>query len=146
MASPCRKCGATKTSHAKRGLTRWLLEKLGFKLRVCGGCRRYRIFRHTRSESGSRAEASQAMDQPSVSMQQATEVLRGQTAAGPAAAASAISDTASEPMGSALAPLACPECGSTNYRRSRRTSWERARGIPRMLRCRECRRRFEAPD
>src|SRR5690348_1487209 len=118
MASPCQKCGATKTGHAKPGLMRWLFEKLGFRLRVCGGCRRYRIFRDTRTESGSSDESSRGVDQPTASVQPASDDLRAQPASSQSVAALTVPDTTSESAGSALTPLACPECGSTNYRRS----------------------------
>jgi len=39
----------------------------------------------------------------------------------------------------------CPACGSTAYRRSRRTTLERILLRPRMARCRKCRRRFPYP-
>src|SRR5437762_3487695 len=63
MASPCPRCGATKTGHVKRGLARWLLEQFGFRLRICGGCRRYRIFRFTRAakDGGSNHDSSHAV-------------------------------------------------------------------------------------
>jgi len=39
----------------------------------------------------------------------------------------------------------CPACGSTAYRRSRRTLLERILLRPRMARCRNCRKRFPYP-
>jgi transcription elongation factor Elf1 len=39
----------------------------------------------------------------------------------------------------------CPACGSTSYRRSRRTTLERILLRPRMARCRNCRKRFPYP-
>ena len=39
----------------------------------------------------------------------------------------------------------CPACGSTSYRRSRRTTLERILLRPRMARCRKCRKRFPYP-
>ncbi|MGD0456445.1 MAG: hypothetical protein ABSC21_01710 [Terriglobia bacterium] len=39
----------------------------------------------------------------------------------------------------------CPVCGSTEYRRSRRTILERILLRPRMARCRKCRNRFPYP-
>ena len=39
----------------------------------------------------------------------------------------------------------CPACGSTEYRRSRRTTLERILLRPRMARCRKCRKRFPYP-
>jgi transcription elongation factor Elf1 len=40
----------------------------------------------------------------------------------------------------------CPVCGSTSYRRSRRTSLERILLRPKMARCRNCRKRFPYPQ
>lgn len=48
---------------------------------------------------------------------------------------------ASDP-GSKPAPAACPRCGSTDYRRSRRGWWERLVGHGPMARCRTCHQRF----
>jgi hypothetical protein len=39
----------------------------------------------------------------------------------------------------------CPVCGSTSYRRSRRTTLERILLRPKMARCRNCRKRFPYP-
>ena len=39
----------------------------------------------------------------------------------------------------------CPACGSTEYRRSRRTTLEKILLRPRMARCRNCRKRFPYP-
>jgi uncharacterized Zn finger protein len=39
----------------------------------------------------------------------------------------------------------CPACGSTSYRRSRRTTLERILLRPKMARCRKCRKRFPYP-
>jgi len=40
----------------------------------------------------------------------------------------------------------CPVCGSTEYRRSRRTTLERILLRPKMARCRNCRKRFPFPE
>ena len=40
----------------------------------------------------------------------------------------------------------CPACGSTSYRRSRRNILERILLRPRMVRCRNCRKRFPYPE
>jgi hypothetical protein len=39
----------------------------------------------------------------------------------------------------------CPACGSTSYRRSRRTTLEHLLFRPKMARCKDCRRRFPYP-
>ena len=43
-------------------------------------------------------------------------------------------------------PGRCPYCGSSNYRRSRRTAAERLLFRPRMARCGHCRKRFPYPQ
>jgi hypothetical protein len=40
----------------------------------------------------------------------------------------------------------CPACGSTEYRRSHRTTLERMLRRPKMARCRKCRHRFPYPN
>jgi len=43
-------------------------------------------------------------------------------------------------------PSRCPFCGSTKYRRSRRSAAERLLFRPKMARCSHCRKRFPLPD
>lgn len=43
-------------------------------------------------------------------------------------------------------PEACPRCGSLDFRRSRRRWYDRVLRRPKMVRCRNCRRRFSGPQ
>ncbi len=45
MATPCRRCGTTKTEPVSRGALRGLARVLGFKLRRCARCQRRRWLR-----------------------------------------------------------------------------------------------------
>lgn len=42
-APPCRKCGSTKTGSASHGFLYNLARFFGYRLRMCGGCRRLRL-------------------------------------------------------------------------------------------------------
>src|SRR5204863_8311069 len=45
MALPCPKCGGTKTESVRASLLYWLAEAFGYRLRTCGRCRSYRLFK-----------------------------------------------------------------------------------------------------
>ncbi|HLY63275.1 MAG TPA: hypothetical protein VKV95_21225 [Terriglobia bacterium] len=46
-AAPCRRCGSTKTGSARRGLLYNIANLCGYRLRLCGGCRRLRLISRT---------------------------------------------------------------------------------------------------
>lgn len=43
MATPCRKCRATKTEPVRHGWRYNLARRFGYRLRTCSRCRRYRL-------------------------------------------------------------------------------------------------------
>ena len=59
-AKPCRKCGSTKTGSVPHGLLFKLARTFGYRLRLCGGCRRLRLVRRN-------TEAEPEMIRPPVS-------------------------------------------------------------------------------
>ena len=69
---------------------------------------------------------------------------------GPTTAGKKIQPTAGEQKDSASSSSQesgrCPYCGSSNYRRSRRTAAERLLFRPKMARCGHCRKRFPFPE
>ena len=107
MGTPCRKCGAEKTENVHHGLMYSLAKALGYRLRICSRCHRFRLFpRH-----GERAVTTQ---EP-------------------------------RPVSKTQEKGACPKCGKSDYRRSRRHLWERLLFRRRMVRCRACKTRFPMP-
>lgn len=116
MASPCRKCGASKTDPTHHGFVASVAGLFGFRVRKCARCRRLRFLlphEHTDEPSPSKAPAS-----PQATPKQG---LAGSKAS---------------------SEFACPNCGSTDIRRSKRHWYERVLGRDPMARCRKCRYRF----
>jgi hypothetical protein len=81
----------------------WLLAKFGYRLRVCGGCRRYRIIRaHGRSEAALKPGSSESPEHGKANLQQhseadAVESVQCQAEPVQGAAASAIPPPAERP-------------------------------------------------
>ncbi len=116
MATPCRKCGATKTESVYHGTAYSLARRFGYRLRVCSRCRRYRLLdldEHPDAPVMRDAPPKLAPDPPPVP---------------------------SEPPGTRRSE--CPRCGSTDHYRSRRRWYERLFRRSAMARCRRCQKRF----
>lgn len=122
MATPCRKCGATKTEAVGHGLLYNLARKFGYRLRKCSRCQRRRLLPPHASKDSPPRSNSQLRD--SEALEFAAEDANEK-----------------EPERSDV----CPRCGQKDYRRSRRRWWERLTRRPPMVRCRACRRRFPEP-
>lgn len=123
MASPCKNCGATKTEPVHRGLRSKLAKKLGYDLRLCARCRKYRLIDRYR-------RASPELP-PGVS---------------PGAVAPDLSPSAPPRVRDPEASNGCPKCGSTHFHRSRRGFFERVLLRRRaMARCSRCNFRFPVP-
>jgi hypothetical protein len=121
MASPCRKCGATKTEPVRAGLRYKLARQLGYELRKCARCRKLRLLPRRKKRT---TEAEAASEE---------------------AAAAPVQDPAAfyDPDGFD----GCPRCGRMKFHRSRRGWLER--GVlrhPPMVRCSACGYRFPAPQ
>jgi hypothetical protein len=108
-APPCRRCGSTKTGSARHGFLYNIAHLLGYRLRLCGGCRRLRLVARTPAAE--------------------PEVIR----------TTEVKTLTSTPPNNSPA---CPYCGSTDFRRSRRRWYDYLLKRPKMARCRTCRRRF----
>jgi hypothetical protein len=129
MATPCKKCGATKVESIYHGFFYKLARSYGYRLCVCSRCKRRRLIPLHRS-SAAKPEA--------VSSESLEEI------AAPPPEPQEHTHKAHDPT------LKCPKCGKSDYRRSRRQWWEHLIGRPHMYRCRACRSRFpriaEEPD
>ena len=161
MGSPCPRCGATKTESVRHGFIYDTAWKMGYHMRRCSDCNRWRFLRR-----GSR-------DHPhpnDLTLEQLQESFNRKIAAAggippmplgrqgenvpsnPSEQSRVQSDrpgTSSVGVVVAAADFEdhrkCPRCGSTAYRRSRRRWFERLLRRPRMARCLRCRHRFPYP-
>jgi hypothetical protein len=160
MASPCPRCGAIKTESVRHGIIYHLFWSLGYHLRRCSQCDRWRVFRRGRSRAeleevpvpNSGADSSLEVGGESPPEKGAGTAGGGEREAATAreeGSASAEGDEAYVPADWEDSPYdygCCPKCGSTLYRRSHRTSFERLIGRPRMARCLKCGHRFPYPS
>lgn len=161
MASPCPRCGATKTKSVRHGLIYNTVWKMGYHLRRCSFCGRRRLFKRAH-RSGPHpddmtyehlqehydrkiAESSRwAPAEPkTLAPEMAFEFAQASTGRGTLETATSIS--VAEPGDAVDDDHYCPECGSTSYRRSRRRFYERLLRRPRMARCMRCNHRFPYP-
>lgn len=134
MPAPCPKCGGIKIEPGEPGLLYWLAEFFGYRLRICGRCRGYRLFKI------SEQRRSRSTHRPHTQTSRESEPEAAENAA-PADQAAANPPTAADARRKGNLDL-CPWCGSAEIRRSHRTWWERRRGKPPMYRCRDCDHRF----
>jgi predicted RNA-binding Zn-ribbon protein involved in translation (DUF1610 family) len=159
MASPCPRCGKTKTESVRHGYVHNTLWNWGYHLRRCSFCNRWRLFRRTdpnerHPDDMTREELQEHFNR------KIAESLEGVSAA-PEIGEEFMANEPSEQSGkirslasSSSVGLAeeevqdhrlCPNCGSTIYRRSHRRWYERILSRPKMARCMKCDRRFPYP-
>ena len=160
MASPCPRCGATKTESVAHGFIYDIFWSMGYHLRRCSACNRRRLFKrghrirqrhHMTDDELQRMpyqESMGALREPST----ASETPGGNLASdstgdssGPGAYPNVSSNRAAVATGEVDDYHLCPMCGSTLYRRSRRRWYERLAKRPKMARCLKCDRRFPYP-
>ena len=161
MASPCPRCGATKTKSVRHGLIYNTLWKMGYHLRRCSLCERRRLFKRVHrygphpddmtheqlqeqyhrkvAEASRRAPAEPETPAPEMTPEFA------QASIGRGTLETATSISVAEADDAVDDYHFCPECGSTSYRRSRRRFFERLLKRPRMARCLRCDHRFPYP-
>jgi rubredoxin len=162
MATPCPRCGTSKTESVPHGLIYQTFWRMGYHLRRCSFCNRRRIFK--------RGDTSRVHPDDMTAEELRARFNRELAAAGgrrpsPPLPAEEV-EVESQSEGEIYEPEAhgshavvdeaptdeeypdyhlCPECGSTIYRRSHRRWWEKLIGRPRMARCMKCRHRFPYP-
>lgn len=161
MASPCSRCGATKTKSVRHGLIYNTLWKMGYHLRRCSLCDRWRLFKRMQrhgphpddmtyeqlQEQYDRKVAEVSRRAPAESETSAPEIAPkvAQASIGQGTLETATSISVAEAGDAVDDDHCCPECGSTLYRRSRRRFFERLLKRPRMARCLRCNHRFPYP-
>jgi hypothetical protein len=172
METPCPRCGTLKTESVRHGFIYNTLWKMGYHLRRCSFCNRWRLM----------ARGDRNRPHPNdLTAEELTEhfnrriasALRREGAAAGVVVRSATADSALPPPAPTTVPKAvaaassttasasavgvaevevkddyglCPNCGGSKYRRSRRRWYERWLDRPRMARCLKCTHRFPYPD
>ena len=155
MATPCPRCGATKTESTRHGIIYRTFWRFGLHLRRCSFCNRYRLFKRAdrnrpHPDDMTREELEDYFNRK---VAQAGGIPRGgarvprppRASESSAPKAQSATVTAEPLPPPARDGFACPKCGSDQYRRSRRKFYERWLGRPRMARCRMCSHRFPFP-
>jgi len=161
MASPCPRCGATKTKSVRHGLIYNTLWKMGYHLRRCSLCERRRLFKRVQRSGPHPDDMTYGQLQEHYDRKIAkasrgapAEPERPAPAMAPERAGASVGRKTLETAASTSVAEAddavgdyhfCPECGSTFYRRSRRRFFERLLKRPRMARCLRCNHRFPYP-
>jgi len=161
MASPCPRCGATKTKSVRHGLIYSTLWKMGYHLRRCSLCERRRLFKRVQRSGPHPDDMTYGQLQEHYDRKIAkasrgapAEPERPAPAMAPERAGASVGRKTLETAASTSVAEAddavddyhfCPECGSTFYRRSRRRFFERLLKRPRMARCLRCNHRFPYP-
>jgi transcription elongation factor Elf1 len=133
----CPDCGSSKYHRSKRTtLDRVLLRPAMAHCEKCGARFPYPAHHHKSPDSVKSGEAA--------AVSHVGEEGRASRGAGASSQPKvAKQGTAADSSNHGL--RRCPVCGSTAYRRSRRTTLERILLRPRMARCRNCRKRFPFP-
>ncbi len=161
MSSPCPRCGATKTESVRHGFIYNTAWKMGYHMRRCSDCNRWRFM----------PLGSRKLPHPNeMTMEQLQESFNRKVAAasgippanlptpGENMAFSSSDESPSKGAGPSTTPIekkveryeaelprACPKCESIQYHRSRRRWYERLLKRPKMARCSRCGHRFPYP-
>ncbi len=162
MATPCPRCGATKTESVRHGLIYETLWKMGLHLRRCSFCNRRRLFKRVDRNRPHPDDMTQEQLQEYYNRKIAEaggvvskpyQAPSPHTISGPPEVESPQEDSATDAsVGVAVTTeeseprYSCPKCGGGLIRRSRRKFYERWFRRPRMARCMRCDHRFPYPD
>jgi ribosomal protein S27AE len=142
MPKPCPRCGAIRTDSVRHGVLYWGAWALGYRLRQCSRCRFPRLFRrhnHNRPESETAFTAENTSPNVGTAERKMQEPVMDEQ--------EPKRDAPTDPKQIPVTRdrYCCPRCGSTFYRRSRRSLMERILMRPRMARCKTCAFRFPYP-
>jgi len=161
MASPCPRCGATKTESVHHGFIYDTVWKFGYRLRRCSSCNRWRLIklrdptrphpddmtveelreRFNRKLAEAKMKASAASETPEGKMASDSSEESGGPGGQPSRSSARVPKSTDEFEDYRL----CPKCGSSHYHRSRRRWYERLVRRRRMARCMKCNHRFPYP-
>ncbi len=160
MASACPRCGATKTESVRHGFVYDTFSMLGYRLRRCSSCNRWRVFKRSAS-TGRRVdemtveelrekfnqEIAKTLRKPPVSAETSAQEMtqESQDESAPAEGQGRPASQKPEADDAVDDYRLCPKCGSSNYHRSRRRWYEKLVKSRRMARCMRCNHRFPYP-
>lgn len=161
MASPCPRCGTTKTESVRHGFVHDKLWNFGYHLRRCSFCNRWRVFKRADPNRPHPDDLTVEELQESFNRRIARS-LGEEDATAEGRGGNMDSDSSKEPSEMETQDSTssvgvevttdevedyqlCPKCGSTLYHRSRRRWYERLLKRPRMARCLKCDHRFPYP-
>ncbi len=139
MASPCPKCGGTKTDPVSHGLMYNLAWAFGYRLQQCSRCRTSRYMPRHRGGSSHPSQLGKERVSPLGLAEEERALGSAEARPGP----NRDQATAPGPMKCELPR--CPACGRTKSHRTQRTTMERMLRRPPMLRCESCGMRFPHP-
>jgi len=139
MISPCPKCGGTKTDPVPHDFKYNLAQAFGYRLQRCSRCRAARFIHIHRENS---LGASLALEETGSS---AWLVEENQSPGTPETRPGPGKDQLTAADSSDCNVPHCPDCGSTSYHRTRRTTAEKVLRRPPMVRCGSCGLRFPYP-
>jgi hypothetical protein len=161
MASPCPRCGNTKTESVHHGFIYDTLWMFGYHLRRCSFCKRWRLFKQrgptqphpdNMTVDELRERFNRKLAEAARKASPASETLEGEMASdsseksrGPGDQPGRSSSRAAGATDEFEEYRLCPKCGSSNYHRSRRRWYERLVKRRRMARCMQCNHRFPYP-
>jgi hypothetical protein len=163
VATPCPRCGTTKTESVRHGFIYKTLWDMGYHLRRCSFCNRRRLLKRNPNRphpndmspeelsesfnrqiaraSGKRyAPPNKGVEQTMTSTSNSSEVPHGD-----GAPESPTTTAVAEAAGEVQEYRLCPRCGSIRFRRSRRRWYEKLIRRPKMARCLKCDHRFPYP-
>jgi hypothetical protein len=161
MATPCPRCGTTKTESVRHGFIYHRLWGMGYHLRRCSFCNRTRLLKRgerssCRPDNMTAEELTQefnrkieeAKAKAQFASHRTGDKMGSKASGGPPGVTNQPSESTVGPADSAAETREtglCPKCGSTVFRRSRRRWYEKIMKRPRMARCLKCGRRFPYP-
>lgn len=161
MASACPRCGATKTESVRHGFVYDTLGRLGYRLRRCSSCNRWRVFRR-RGSLDRRPDELTVEELRERFNQEVAKTLKKPPTVADAPDKNMAIDPPEKPSVAVAPPVKrshreaesagepddyrmCPRCGSANYHHSRRRWYEKLVRRRRMARCMKCNHRFPYP-
>lgn len=160
MATPCPRCGHTKTESVRHGFIYHRLWNFGYHLRRCSFCNRKRLFKRDRSQphpDDVTAEQLTAYFNRKIAEAKGNTYVHSQAYGGNMASGSSEDSSeverrqdqssigVAEPAEEVYEYRMCPKCGSGSYRRSRRRWYEKMIRRSKMARCLKCDHRFPYP-
>ena len=139
MISPCPKCGGTKTDPVPHDFKYNLARAFGYRLQRCTRCRTARFMRIHREKSLGASLVVEETGSTAWLVEERESPGAAETSPEPGREQPTVTGFSDRDVPH------CPDCGSTSYHRTRRTTKERMLRRPPMARCESCEMRFPYP-